>query len=106
MRRVPVRSIRIDDDVWDELKRRAEPLEDTPNAVLRRALGLDSATPKVAPPASSREAVPPVGRSGGRSMVRQPRSELVERTRNGRLSRPFLGKLLLVVLLRAGGRLE
>ncbi len=32
--------IRIDDQVWAELKRRAEALEDTPNAVLRRTYGL------------------------------------------------------------------
>jgi hypothetical protein len=36
-----MRTIRIDDEVWQELKKRAVPLEDTPNAVLRRLLGLD-----------------------------------------------------------------
>lgn len=33
-------SIEIDEDVWDLLKREAEPLVDTPNAVLRRLLGV------------------------------------------------------------------
>jgi hypothetical protein len=33
--------IRIDDQVWAALKSRAEPLEDSPNDVLRRVLGLD-----------------------------------------------------------------
>ena len=33
-------TIRIDDDVFDELKKHAEPLVDTPNTVLRRLLGL------------------------------------------------------------------
>ena len=33
-------TIRIDDDVFDELKRHAEPFVDTPNTVLRRILGL------------------------------------------------------------------
>jgi len=31
--------IRIDDEVWKELQRRAEPLVDTPNSVLRKLLG-------------------------------------------------------------------
>ena len=34
------RVIRIDDEVWAELQRRARPLEDTPNSVLRRVFGL------------------------------------------------------------------
>jgi Mrr N-terminal domain len=33
-------TIRIDDDVFAELKKNAEPLVDTPNTVLRRLLGL------------------------------------------------------------------
>ena len=33
--------IRIDHDVWKLLQEKAVPLEDTPNAVLRRLLGLD-----------------------------------------------------------------
>jgi hypothetical protein len=32
--------IRVDDEVWKELQRRAEPLIDTPNSVLRRILRL------------------------------------------------------------------
>lgn len=32
--------IRVDDEVWKDLQRRAEPLVDTPNSVLRRMLGL------------------------------------------------------------------
>ena len=43
----PSKVIRIDAQVWAELQRRARPLEDTPNSVLRRVLGLpeDSAGP-------------------------------------------------------------
>ena len=33
-------TIRIDDDVFDALKKHAEPFVDTPNTVLRRILGL------------------------------------------------------------------
>ena len=32
--------IRVDEEVWKELQRRAEPLVDTPNSVLRKMLGL------------------------------------------------------------------
>jgi hypothetical protein len=44
-----MRTIRIDEDVWRALQRRATPFEDTPNAVLRRALGLDGAKPRQVP---------------------------------------------------------
>ena len=36
----PSKVIRIDGEVWAELQRRARPLEDTPNSVLRRVLDL------------------------------------------------------------------
>jgi len=36
----PSRVIRIDERVWAELQKRARPLEDTPNSVLRRVFGL------------------------------------------------------------------
>src|SRR5690348_6498489 len=36
-----MRVIRIDDDVWQALKKRAEAFEDTPNSVLRRVLKLN-----------------------------------------------------------------
>ena len=51
----PSRVIRIDAEVWAELKRRARPLEDTPSSVLRRVFGLpeaeteaDSLEPRIA----------------------------------------------------------
>lgn len=34
-------TIRIDDNVWEWLKTKARPFEDTPNSVLRRIVGLD-----------------------------------------------------------------
>lgn len=34
-------TVRIDDEVYEKLKERAEPFVDTPNTVLRRVLGLD-----------------------------------------------------------------
>jgi restriction system protein len=36
-----VPTIRIDNELWNFLKKRAEPFEDTPNTVLRRLLRLD-----------------------------------------------------------------
>src|SRR5437660_477516 len=38
--------IRIDEDVWAGLQKKAQPFEDTPNSVLRRLLGLDRANGK------------------------------------------------------------
>jgi hypothetical protein len=37
----PSKVIRVDDEVWQLLQRNAIPLNDTPNAVIRRLLGLD-----------------------------------------------------------------
>ncbi len=48
-------TIRIDDEVWDELKQRAIPLEDTPNDVLRRVLGLKNGKADRKQRASSRK---------------------------------------------------
>jgi len=42
----PSKVIRIDDQVWAELQRRARPLEDTPNSVLRRVFGLSEEGPE------------------------------------------------------------
>src|ERR1700722_20631699 len=41
-------TIRIDDDVYAWLQKNARPFEDTPNSVLRRVAGLDSASDKPA----------------------------------------------------------
>jgi hypothetical protein len=42
-------TIRIDDQVWTELKGKAEPFVDTPNDVLRRLLGLNGSNGSSAP---------------------------------------------------------
>lgn len=41
----PFRTIDVDEMVWAELQRRAVPLEDDPNSVLRKILGLQGAGP-------------------------------------------------------------
>jgi hypothetical protein len=55
-------TVRIDDEVFEELKKLAEPLVDTPNSVLRRLLALKSNKPAKdrgqAPISSAREKTP------------------------------------------------
>jgi len=46
-------TIRIDDEVWAWLKGLAQPLEDTPNTVLRRVAGLDQAPAEAREPTQS-----------------------------------------------------
>lgn len=41
-----MKAIRIDDDVWVALQKKANAFEDTPNSVLRRVLGIDRANGK------------------------------------------------------------
>ena len=41
-----MKAIRIDDDVWIALQKKANAFEDTPNSVLRRVLGIDRANGK------------------------------------------------------------
>lgn len=52
-----MKTIRVDDDVWRKLQKRANPFEDTPNSVLRRVFNLNRSK---------------VGRNGA---VRAPRGE-------------------------------
>jgi hypothetical protein len=56
-------TVRIDDEVFDALKKLAEPLVDTPNSVLRRLLDLETKKPVAkdrgqAPNSSRREKTP------------------------------------------------
>ncbi|HYD58429.1 MAG TPA: winged helix-turn-helix domain-containing protein [Burkholderiales bacterium] len=53
-------TVRIDDEVFEALKKLAEPLIDTPNSVLRRLLGLEQkkAPLKLAPAKVQREQTP------------------------------------------------
>ena len=54
-----MKSIRIDDEVWDRIKAEAEPLEDTPNSVLRRIFKLPDRKRKTPPtPPKTREESP------------------------------------------------
>lgn len=77
-------NISIDDDVFDELKKNAEPLVDTPNTVLRRILGLAS----------------PVNTSDGTgvlgideiAMTSLPTVQAGSEVRRGRGSRPKVGR--------------
>lgn len=64
-------TLRVDDDVYEQLKRHAEPFIDTPNSVLRRLLGLDQeiAAPNGVPTADTEEEEhePPRPISSGRA---------------------------------------
>ncbi|HWA38466.1 MAG TPA: hypothetical protein VG873_11425 [Burkholderiales bacterium] len=54
-------TVRIDDEVFEALKKLAEPLVDTPNSVLRRLLDLEKkklASPKLAPVKAKPEQTP------------------------------------------------
>jgi len=54
-----VRTIKIDEEIWETLKRAATPFEDEPNDALRRLLGLpDQKSPRVLPQTA-------VGSNGG-----------------------------------------
>jgi hypothetical protein len=75
-------SIEIDGDVWDLLKRQAEPLVDTPNSVLRRLLSLgdgaadreasgDGSSPPNAPRSSRAKGA---AKKGKRARKRGPRA--------------------------------
>jgi hypothetical protein len=46
-------TIRIDDEVYEVLQRRAKPFVDTPNSVLRRVLDLEAEPQESMPPAQS-----------------------------------------------------
>jgi hypothetical protein len=64
-----MRSIEVDDVVWERLKEEAEPLVDDENSVLRRLLGIDGGNP-------------PVGRRGKRRLSggkRAPHGSLMHR---------------------------
>lgn len=60
------RTIRIDDEVYQELKGMAEPFEDTPNDVLRRLLELNDAAP------IRKNALAANGSSNGNGMIEDP----------------------------------
>ncbi len=54
-------TVRIDDEVFEALKKLAEPLVDTPNSVLRRLLDLEKkkpSSPKLSPAKPQREQTP------------------------------------------------
>lgn len=75
--------IRVDDDVFRELQKRAEPLVDTPNSVLRRLLGLDKGSGVPGPSGVSIS-----GKRTPRSAFRLPILQALEALKGrGRMSR-------------------
>ena len=76
-------SVRIDEDVYRELQKRAEPFVDTPNSVLRRVLGLSGDAPDLK--AAERQVRDPEPRAGGPAPRRSARA--TSRQRPARRSR-------------------
>ena len=81
-------TIRIDEEVFDELKKHAEPFVDTPNSVLRRILGLgqaaeqdeghlkaEAASPRSPGSAAAKSAVNPRSRRRRAKAARPPRAK-------------------------------
>jgi hypothetical protein len=78
--------IRVDDEVWNRLKSHARPLEDTPNSVMRRLLGIDEDNPEAtasATPPRERGVHPPTTELGMGRLRRSPSTPPV-RTNSGR----------------------
>jgi restriction system protein len=62
-----MRTIRVDDDVWNALQKRAKAFEDTPNSVLRRILRIDKNNKR-----KRRSAKVPRGQKTAQGAFRQP----------------------------------
>ena len=73
-------TIRIDDAVFDELKKHAEPFVDTPNSVLRRLLALSDAGAALAEESEAAEE-PTVGRTGNEAKRGRQRRRKTKATR-------------------------
>ena len=82
-------TIEVDAEVFAELQRRAEPLVDTANSVLRKVLGLAAAsdgTPAARSPPSQRAAVPrKAKRTGRKKSTRSSRQKKRSRAPKGAL---------------------
>jgi Mrr N-terminal domain len=78
-------TIRIDDDVFDQLKKHAEPLVDTPNTVLRRLLGLSDsgASGGYEDPASSNVSAKEGSTVRGRQRRRRTKATRPSRAKTG-----------------------
>jgi hypothetical protein len=63
------RTVTIDDDVWQELQKRARAFEDTPNTVMRRLIGLPETRSDSAP----RSTESPIGEGPTLDAARDPR---------------------------------
>lgn len=80
-------TIRIDDDVFEELKTNAEPFVDTPNTVLRRLLGLAARTDATAEDDQALDSPRPRGGKSRKAPARSAR-------RRKRLPRAATGSML------------
>src|SRR5262249_31742425 len=104
-------TIRIDDDVFDELKKHAEPFVDTPNTVLRRLLGLGEsvegdAETELASRAPVRLAVAPSKEAqSDRRRRRRTKSSRAPRAKTGSILNESAYELpMLAIIAEHGGR--
>lgn len=74
------RTLEIDDEVWEWLKARATPFEDTPNSVLREIAGLGRDSPPTEPHSASKRRIQIVSQAGGRSDLLRPFLRKLETT--------------------------
>lgn len=89
-------NIRVDEDVYDFLKGRAEPFTDTPNSVLRRILGLDGEVARDAEgtePATEPQLGPARGSATG-SRRRKGKKQQARRGKKAKRTRAPSGLLL------------
>ena len=98
--------IEIDDEVWELLKERAEPLVDTPNSVVRRLLGLPGAN---GPAPRGQDAVEdpaqPVRRRAGKGRRTKRKTPSVPRAQSGTILADDEYELpILAILDEHGGR--
>jgi hypothetical protein len=74
-------NIEVDDQVFDYLKAEAEPFVDTPNTVLRRLLGLDSARATIASAPSPNGSPAKTANANRRGRKSRGKSSAAKRTR-------------------------
>lgn len=97
-------TIRIDDDVFEELKKSAEPFVDTPNTVLRRLLGLAVVPDAEGVVEPDRAQALSDRRSSGRKASGRRRKRLPRATRGSTLPDVEYELPILEILRDKGGR--
>lgn len=80
-------TIRVDEEVWRELQKRAEPFVDNPNAVLRRVLGVPESS-ETAGPSRGVKTVDGGNPPAAEALHHQPTSSSLTEAEGGSVARP------------------